>query len=106
MEYTSDYRLTLTPTDVELQDTCDVIRQRFERLLSATPEATIMIAAHNEELYLPVMLEQLSKLQTIVPLEIIAVDNASNDRTGAIIKESGVTLITENKKGVSYARQA
>jgi glycosyltransferase involved in cell wall biosynthesis len=52
------------------------------------------------------MLWTLSKLNTMIPIEIIGVNNASTDRTWEIIEQSWVKRIDEPRKWVSYARQA
>jgi glycosyltransferase involved in cell wall biosynthesis len=66
---------------------------------------SVVFPAYNEEMYLPLMLWTLSKLNTNIPIEIIGVNNASSDRTWEIIEQSWVKRIDEPRKWVSYARQ-
>lgn len=66
---------------------------------------SIVIPAHNEEKYLPRCLKSL-KNQTYKNFEIIVVDNVSTDKTSAIAKQFGTTVIHESKKGVGAARKA
>jgi glycosyltransferase involved in cell wall biosynthesis len=53
----------------------------MDNLVSDTPRVSVVFPAYNEEMYLPLMLWTLSKLNTTIPIEIIGVNNASTDRT-------------------------
>jgi len=75
-------------------------------LVSDTPRVSVVFPAYNEEMYLPLMLWTLSRLNTTTPIEIIGVNNASTDRTWEIIEQSWIKRIDESRKWVSYARQA
>jgi len=93
-------------SDECLQDACDEIRPNIQALSSVSPVATIGFPAYNEEDYLLPGLRSLAALETNVPLEFIAANNASNDRTGEILQACGINVVYEPKKGTSYARQA
>lgn len=108
LECTKDFKLLNPLTEEQLQDICSIIRRRiFEKgLMHNNPKVSIVFPAFKEEMYLPLMLWVLSQVDTIVPVEIIWVNNASPDRTGEIIEQCGIIRIDENKKWVSYAREA
>lgn len=62
-----------------------------------------IIPAFNEEKYIRKCLESLKK-QTILPDEIIVVDNNSIDNTVNIAKEFGVKVVSEHKQGMIFTR--
>jgi len=65
---------------------------------------TIVIPVYNEENYLLACLEAISE-QTEVPNEVIVIDNNSTDKSMDIARKfSFVTVISESKQGISYAR--
>lgn len=67
---------------------------------------TIVIPAYNEEAVLGACLHAISK-QTVVPDEVIVVDNNSSDATAAIARSfSFVRLITEPTQGIIAAHHA
>lgn len=66
---------------------------------------SVVIPAYNEEAYLPGALEAVWA-QTLKPLEVIVVDNASTDRTGEVAEALGARVVRCGRKGVAYARQA
>lgn len=68
---------------------------------------SVIIPARNEENNIPVILSKLS-CQTMLPFEIIVVDDASTDNTANIAKSYGAKTITINEtpsgwKGKNYA---
>jgi len=70
---------------------------------------SFVIPAYNEEGYLPACLEsilpQAQKLGDDV--EIVVVNNASTDRTREVaLRYSGVRVVDELRKGLTFARQA
>ncbi len=79
--HSHDFKLSNIPTDEQLQDVCNIIRSRMIDIISEQPRVSVVFPAYNEEMYLPLMLWTLSKLKTSVAVEIIGVNNASNDRT-------------------------
>ncbi|WP_041436263.1 glycosyltransferase family 2 protein [Thermus oshimai] len=66
---------------------------------------SVVIPAHNEEAYLPAALEAV-RAQTLSPLEVLVVDNASTDRTREVAEAFGARVVYCPRKGVAHARQA
>lgn len=67
---------------------------------------SIVIPVYNEERFLPICLDALSKQDTTEQVEIIVVDNNCTDRTLHIALAKNVTVIAEPKLGVGAARRA
>ena len=86
------------------QDECDKLKPKIESLQSDNPLWSIVICAYNEEKYLLPTLNSISNIITDLPIEILVVNNCSTDRTRKILSQSGVKVVDENKKGISYAR--
>ncbi len=63
---------------------------------------SVVIPAHNEERYIAAALEALLA-QDHPEVEIIVVDNASTDRTGAIAQTYPVKVLLEERKGTMWA---
>ncbi|MES2059704.1 MAG: glycosyltransferase family A protein [Patescibacteria group bacterium] len=69
-------------------------------------KVSIIIPAKNEEKLLGLCLESVTKYTSADDVEIIVVDNESQDRTGEIARSfARVKLIEESKSGVMNARQ-
>jgi glycosyltransferase involved in cell wall biosynthesis len=67
---------------------------------------SIVIPVYNEERYLSSCLDSIAA-QTVQPLEVIVVDNGSTDGSVEIAKQYPfVRVITEDKRGIVYARNA
>jgi glycosyltransferase involved in cell wall biosynthesis len=70
------------------------------------PTISVIVCAHNEQATLAACLHSLFA-QTRAPDEVIAVDNASTDGTGAVARAvPGVRLVEEPRKGLTRAREA
>ncbi len=70
---------------------------------------SFVVPAYNEEVYLAACLNSiLAQTHAVgIPAEIIVVNNASTDRTREIaLSYSGVLLVDEPRKGLTFARQA
>lgn len=66
---------------------------------------TIVIPAYNEESYLKTCLDAISA-QSVLPDEVIVVDNNSTDKTSEIAKTFPfVTLLHEKQRGLYFSRQ-
>ena len=66
---------------------------------------SIVIPVYNEEFYIEACLDAIAA-QTILPDEVIVVDNNSTDKTVALAKTySFVSVLNESLQGVLYARQ-
>jgi 4,4'-diaponeurosporenoate glycosyltransferase len=63
----------------------------------STPAVSIVIPARNEEKNLDLLLRDLT-LQTLRPLEIICVDDASEDRTAEVARAYGVRVLSVKDK--------
>lgn len=66
---------------------------------------SVVIPARNEEQFIVGCLEALQG-QTLLPDEIIVVDNGSTDQTGELAARMGVKLVNCPTPGVAVARQA
>lgn len=67
-------------------------------------ELSIIIPAYNEELHLERCLQSIAD-QTMLPQEVIVVDNNSSDKTADIAKRFDfVTLVREGNQGIAWAR--
>ncbi|MGH7195306.1 MAG: glycosyltransferase family 2 protein [Candidatus Saccharimonadales bacterium] len=70
------------------------------------PSLTIVIPAYNEQTQLPGCLAAIAA-QTEMPDEVIVVDNNSSDLTAAIARKFDfVTLISEPRQGLRFARNS
>lgn len=72
--------------------------------------ATIVIPVHNAEAYLPACLDSALS-QTEPSIELVCVDNASTDASLQILEQAAqgdarVRVLTESRRGVSFARNA
>jgi glycosyltransferase involved in cell wall biosynthesis len=67
---------------------------------------SVIVCAYNESRLLPACLHSLLA-QTRPPDEILVVDNASTDETGAVARAiPGVRVIDELRKGLVIARES
>ena len=66
-----------------------------KKLPSSLPKTSIIIPARNEQLNLPSLLGSI-KTQTLVPDEVIVVDDSSEDATARIAKEYKARVITSS----------
>lgn len=72
--------------------------------MSKTLSLSIVIPAYNEEGYLKDCLDSIAA-QSVLPLEVIVVDNSSRDKTAQIaLSYPFVKLIEEPKQGIVFAR--
>ncbi|MPY86381.1 MAG: glycosyltransferase [Luteitalea sp.] len=70
------------------------------------PTVTVIVCAYNEERYLGACLQSLQS-QTLLPDQIIVVNNASSDGTGQVAAAvPGVHLLDEPRRGLVVAREA
>ncbi|WP_165157476.1 glycosyltransferase family A protein [Parabacteroides sp. ZJ-118] len=80
------------------------VRQNLKKLQSDHPVVTVSVIAYNEEKHLLACLWSLSEMKTRYPIEIIGVDNGSQDRTADIYRAVGVPCYTETRHSPGYAR--
>ncbi len=84
----------------------NLLRKKLKSILShylTSMKISVIIPAYNEEDYIAKTLESLMK-QTVMPNEIIVVDNNCKDKTATIAKKFGVKVVTEKKQGMIHAR--
>lgn len=87
------------------KDVVEDIRLHLHSLQSDTPLVSIVVIAHNEERRIPACLWSLSHLQSEYPLEIIGVNNNSEDGTEDVLKSLGVPYFNESKQSPGFARR-
>lgn len=80
-------------------------RQRLAAMQSKEPLISIVVIAHNEEYRLPACLWSLSEIKTSYPIEILGVNNSSDDKTEEIYKTVGIRYFNEIRKSPGYARK-
>nr|GFA81966.1 hypothetical protein [Tanacetum cinerariifolium] len=89
-----------------LQGSVAGIRAHLQRLHSSTPDVSIVIPAYNEAENILKTLSSLAATTTQRTVEIIVVNNNSQDETEAISISTGATCITETTQGITPARNA
>ncbi len=72
----------------------------------SAPRFSIVIPCFNEERYIEPTLQSLKDQLFKGSFEIIVVDNNCTDNTVAIARKYGAKIVTENQRGVCWARQA
>lgn len=92
--------LTEIPQSVQQE-----ISNKLQNFISDNPLVSVVVIAHNEEKRLWGCLWSLADNLCDFPVEIIGVDNLSDDHTAAIFRQSGVRFFEEPKKGPGHARQ-
>lgn len=83
-----------------ISEVCSNLKQ----LQSTTPLVTVSIIAYNEEKHLLACLWALSEMKTRYPIEIIGVNNDSQDRTADIYSAVGLPFYTELHHSCGHAR--
>ena len=66
---------------------------------------SVVIPAHNEEIYLLACLESIRNQDYAGEYEVIVVDNASTDNTAQIARDWGAQVVYEGKRSPACARQ-
>ena len=77
-----------------------------------TPRFSLIVPAHNEEKYLPRLLDSVERARAAYSaggggrdaVEIVVADNASTDRTAAIARERGCRVAPVAKRAIAAAR--
>ena len=93
-------KLTEIPQTVQ-----EEISHKLQNFISDTPLVSVVVIAHNEEQHLWGCLWSLADNLCDFPVEIIGVDNLSNDHTVDIFRQSGIRYFQESRKGPGHARQ-
>ena len=86
------------------KQTINEVKKRIELLQNSEPLVTISVIAYNEEKHLPACLWSLSDMQCKYPVEIIGVDNDSNDKTAEVFRSIGIPYYTEKRHSCGFAR--
>lgn len=86
-----------------LSQHADEIQMRLKVIEQNAPLVDVVVPAFNEQDYLPAAIDALSR-QTI-PINIIVVDNGSNDETPTIISSLGVPVFHEPVRGIGSAKK-
>ena len=82
------------------------LNEKFKKFESKEePLISISIIAQNEEEHILSCLWSLADNICDYPIEILAIDNHSTDRTGEIMKAAGLKYFYEEKKSLGHARQ-
>jgi cellulose synthase/poly-beta-1,6-N-acetylglucosamine synthase-like glycosyltransferase len=68
------------------------------------PKITVAIPAYNEEKILYATLRSISQQKGISGVEVLVIDNNSNDRTAELAWKCGARVVTEKRQGVAFAR--
>ncbi|MBP8299284.1 MAG: glycosyltransferase family 2 protein [Planctomycetes bacterium] len=71
--------------------------------MTRSASVAVIIPAFNAGAYLQVTLDSL-KQQTVLPVQVIVVDDGSTDGTSAIAERNGVTCIRQERAGPGAAR--
>jgi glycosyltransferase involved in cell wall biosynthesis len=80
--------------------------------LVALPSVSVVVPAFNEERCIAETLDglraagELLRAHADAPVQILLVDNASTDRTAAIARDRGVTVISEAEHNIAKVRNA
>ncbi len=88
------------------EETFSAIRENYKKLNSEEPLVSVNIIARNEEKNILRTLSSLSEIKSKYPVEVIVVDNDSEDKTSEIISKCGLTPVLEKIHGYGTARQA
>lgn len=86
-----------------VQNTTDIISKAKDNRKLALHSVSVIIPAYNEAEYISECLQTL-ETQTLIPLEVIVVDDGSTDETAKIAESFGATIIHIEHRGPGYAR--
>lgn len=80
------------------------VKRNIAKLQSDKPLVTVSLIGYNEEKHLLACLWSLSEMQCKYPVEIIGVDNNSEDRSVEIYAKCGVPYFIETQRSCGFAR--
>lgn len=83
----------------------DEVNKRLDKLQNVEPQVSIIISAWNEEVNILRCLSCLADLDTEIPLEIIVINNNSNDNTQLTLDKLHVKSLFQPIQGWGPARQ-
>ena len=84
-------------------DSIHKVKRQLKERQNDSPLVSVVLIAHNEERHLISCIWSLSENHCHFPIEIIAVNNNSTDKTEEVLKSLGVTYYNETKKGPANA---
>ena len=84
-------------------DSIRKVKRQLKERQNDSPLVSVVLIAYNEERHLVSCIWSLSENHCHFPIEIIAVNNNSTDKTEEVLKSLGVTYYNETKKGPGYA---
>jgi len=87
-------------------DSIRKVKRQLKERQNDSPLVSVVLIAHNEERHLISCIWSLSENHCHFPIEIIAVNNNSTDKTEEVLKSLGVTYYNETKKGPGYPANA
>ena len=104
--YTKYLQVYEQPFDSAPKEAVDFVKTKLQKLSeNKQPLASVILICYNEEKRLLSCLWSLCDNICDFPIEILAVNNNSSDRTESVLQQLGVTYFNELKKGPGHARQ-
>lgn len=103
--YSKYLRVYNKPLSQVSSEIIEEIRENIQKLQSPKPLVTVSIISYNEEKRLLASLWSLSEMQCKYPIEIIGVNNASEDSTEEIYQRIKLPYFNESQRSCGYARQ-
>jgi glycosyltransferase involved in cell wall biosynthesis len=104
-DWIEPYAYAFESIDEVPQSVFDAINARLDQKRTDNPLVSILIAAYNEEINILRCISTLSALDTLVPFEIIAVNNNSKDRTQETMDKLHIKRLYQPIQGCGPARQ-
>ncbi|MCQ2237851.1 MAG: glycosyltransferase family 2 protein [Bacteroidaceae bacterium] len=94
------------PLDSIRPELFNEVRDKIANLNTDQPPlASVVAIAHNEETHLLSCLHSLADNKVDFPIEILVVNNSSEDGTEKLLQDLGANYVNEYKKSPGYARQ-
>ena len=81
------------------------IRRAVDAKRCESPEVSVVVIAHNEARRIAACLWSLADMHVDYAMEIMVVDNSSDDGTADVVRALGVTCCHESRKSPGFARQ-
>lgn len=83
----------------------DAINKRLSSTIQFTPKVSVVIPAKNEEAAILKCIYSLCMNETVLPFEVIVVDNGSTDDTRLLVSKTKAKLIVQEKKSIGLSRE-
>lgn len=100
-QFRHDYKSVLQMSNNKLT----LINDRLDKIQSCEPVVSIVIGAWNEEANILNCIDSLSYTKSVLPIEIIVVNNNSTDNTQAILDKLHIRSLFQPIQGNGPARQ-